>query len=482
MSSAQSTDNNATPAESNSTAYEALLHLLIGAQRGQFADRADHTFCSGRDRKVLETVNQLLDLHGSRSKVSDQSSGDARALVPILERIAAGDFTARPTDESLPTELTAAFDRAISRITRTLASVSDSVSGIEAAGETLASAAESAVLQSAEVNDSAENLTQTSGHALTAARTASELSQNIAAATADAYQGMNSVAGGSQQITENIRSLSQSSEQVSNSVATVAAAVEEMSTSLNEVSSNSGRAANISNDATDAAKKAAQTMDNLGRSAKAIGKVVDMIKGIASQTNLLALNATIEAASAGDAGKGFAVVANEVKELAKQTASATEDIRNQVEEMQEATLHSVKAIQDVVGRIEQLNTISVIIASAVEEQTATTNDMAKTLSSIAMGAERVSASVMSVSEGANEVSTKVQTVEVALSKVNQSINKLVDAARKVDESVSLADSTSSVVARASTLLAGNVKEVQVTLVLLTDLARSAVTELGSITT
>lgn len=476
--SAKPAENNETALDCTVTAYEELLRLLIGAQQGVLTERADLSSCSGRDKKVLDAVNKLLDLHDSNEKAKSTNQGEER-LIPVLERITQGNLT-DPGFDSLPDSIAAAFRDAIGRVTRTFSNMNDSLAGICAAGETLATAALDAARQSSEVSESAQQLAANSEEALAAARSASELSVQISAATADAYRGMSSVASGALQISASIRSVSQSTDDVSSSVATVAAAVEEMSASLNEVSSNSSRAANIANDATEAAKRAASTMDTLGLSAKAIGKVVDMIKGIASQTNLLALNATIEAASAGDAGKGFAVVANEVKELAKQTAAATEDIRNQVEEIQEATAQSVKAIRDVVGRIEQLNSISVIIAAAVEEQTATTNDMAKTLSATATGAEQVSSSILTVSNGANEVSIQVQAVEAALSEVNQGNQKLSGEACKVNESASKTDGTCTNLARASNLLTHSVKDVQTTLELLTQLASAALTELGSV--
>jgi methyl-accepting chemotaxis protein len=232
-----------------------------------------------------------------------------------------------------------------------------------------------------------------------------------------------------EQISTSIKAVAIATDQVSNSVGTVALAVDQMSASLNEVSSNSGKAAGIARSAKEAAQHAANTMDKLGKSAKAIGKVVDMINGIASQTNLLALNATIEAASAGDAGRGFAVVANEVKELAKQTANATDDIRQQVEEMQDATGRAVRAIEDVVNQFAELNTISEVIAAAVEEQTATTRDMANNLGITARGAEEVSSNVHTVSAASSDVSEKVTTAVALVSELTHQFNQLASAPR-----------------------------------------------------
>ncbi len=180
-------------------------------------------------------------------------------------------------------------------------------------------------------------------------------------------------------VSEKINDVATSVEEMRSNVTSVASAIEEMSLSLGEVSKNSASAAVAAQEASDATRITNNKMDNLGKSAKSIGKVVEIIKGIASQTNLLALNATIEAASAGEAGKGFAVVAGEVKELAKQTALATESIRDQVEIMQAQTNEAVSAIQDVFNRIEQISEISQVIAAAVEQQTATTNEIAQSM-------------------------------------------------------------------------------------------------------
>jgi methyl-accepting chemotaxis protein len=138
---------------------------------------------------------------------------------------------------------------------------------------------------------------------------------------------------------------------MSQSVNTVAAAVEEMSASLTEVSKNASRGAQVSREAQQNAENTIVNVDNLGQAAQEIGNVIDVIKNIASQTNLLALNATIEAASAGEAGKGFAVVANEVKELAKQSAEATEDIRHRVEQIQQNTNKAIGAIRLITDTI-----------------------------------------------------------------------------------------------------------------------------------
>jgi len=217
--------------------------------------------------------------------------------------------------------------------------------------------------------------------------------------------------------------VSAASEQVSRNVHTVATASEEMSASIKEIAKNASDAAKVAS-ASDAAKVASQavqvaektnaTMSKLGESSAEIGQVIKVINSIAEQTNLLALNATIEAARAGEAGKGFAVVANEVKELAKQTGKATEDIGQRVQSIQGSTQEAVKAIGTIRQVINQINDISNTIASAVEEQAVTTNEISRNVAEAARGADEISHSVAKVATAvASTTDGVIQTKEAA---------------------------------------------------------------------
>jgi len=189
-------------------------------------------------------------------------------------------------------------------------------------------------------------------------------------------------------------------EQVSANVATVAASAEEMSASILEISKNTNEAATVATSAVRAAKETTETVNHLGISSREIGKVIKVITSIAQQTNLLALNATIEAARAGEAGKGFAVVANEVKELAKQTAKATEDISRKIVTIQGDTRNAVNAIEEIGNIIDQINDIQSSIASAIEQQNATTNEIARNAGEAAKGSTEIAQNIAHVSEGA----------------------------------------------------------------------------------
>ncbi len=192
--------------------------------------------------------------------------------------------------------------------------------------------------------------------------------------------------------------------QVSQNLQTVATGAEEMGASIREIAKNATEAACVATSAVKVAETATATVSKLGDSSTEIGQVIKVITSIAQQTNLLALNATIEAARAGEAGRGFAVVANEVKELAKETAKATEDISRKIEAIQTDTKAAVSAIGTISEVIDQINGISNTIATAVEEQNATTNEMARNVSEAARGSGEITNNIQGVAEAAQSTS------------------------------------------------------------------------------
>ncbi len=192
------------------------------------------------------------------------------------------------------------------------------------------------------------------------------------------------------------------SEEASTNVQTVASAAEELTGSVTEIGRQVQESARISGDAVDQARRTDDRVTKLSQAATRIGDVTQLITSIAEQTNLLALNATIEAARAGDAGRGFAVVAQEVKQLASQTAKATQEISGQIAEMQSATQDSVGAIKEIGGTIGRISEIATTIASAVEEQGAATQEITRNVQLAAVGTSQVAANISDVSRGATE--------------------------------------------------------------------------------
>ncbi|EYR63683.1 hypothetical protein N866_18910 [Actinotalea ferrariae CF5-4] len=230
-------------------------------------------------------------------------------------------------------------------------------------------------------------------------------SSTLASATEEMSATTTQIASTAEETAAQAGVVSAAAEQVSRNVQTVAAGSEQMGASIQEIAHNASRAAEVARTAVTAAATTSDAVNRLGESSKEIGNVVKMITSIAEQTNLLALNATIEAARAGEAGKGFAVVAGEVKELAQETARATEDIARRVESIQTDTTGAVHAISQITDIIASINDFQMTIASAVEEQTATTAEMNRNVSQAAAGSGEIAANVAGVA-GAADLTTQ----------------------------------------------------------------------------
>jgi len=242
-----------------------------------------------------------------------------------------------------------------------------------------------------------------------------EASKQITINSGETATQSNSASQVTQQVTQNLNSLS--------------IGVSEMTTTIQSIASNAQEAAKVASSAADAADAANSTVAKLGQSSGEIGVVIKVITSIAEQTNLLALNATIEAARAGEAGKGFAVVANEVKELAKQTARATEDIGRKISAIQVDTKGAIEAIGKVSGVINQINSISATIAAAVEEQSATTNEMTRNAGEAASGANGISSNIDGVVHAADGTLLRAQESQKAAQELSSIAAQLGDLMR-----------------------------------------------------
>ncbi len=323
-----------------------------------------------------------------------------RSAVNMLKDIAEGegDLTQRlmiSTNDEI-SELAQYFNKFIEKIQRIIVEISVTTQTLE---------------------NSSNDLNQTSG----------SLADNATAMTDQST----SVASATEQASQNVLSISGSAEELSSSVNIIAAAIEEMNSSLTEVAQNCQNESTIAQKASEQVNSASQQMNTLGSAATDITKIVSTINDIANQTNLLALNATIEAASAGDAGKGFAVVASEVKELAKQTADATQVITQQVLKMQDISEKSINDITDISKIINEINTISHTIVSAVDEQSATVNEISNSVGEVGVVTATISTSISEASLGLNDVAEKVKDVEQVTHNTKDGITEISESSDKL---------------------------------------------------
>ena len=251
----------------------------------------------------------------------------------------------------------------------------------------------------------------------------SQLSQ-ISAQMSEGADNMSSratmVAGAAEEMSSTMNSVAAAGEQASSNVNLVAAAAEQMTASVSEIAGNSEKARVITQNAVEKAGSVSERVNHLGTAAAAINKVTEVITEISEQTNLLALNATIEAARAGDAGKGFAVVANEIKELAGQTSRATQDIKSKIDDIQQSTQSTVVEITEITKVIGDVNDTVGIIATAVEEQAATTREIATNISQASQGIQEVSEKVAQSSDVATNIANDIAQVNTDAGEMSES--------------------------------------------------------------
>jgi len=269
------------------------------------------------------------------------------------------------------------------------------------------------------LNESSTKLFGISGQVSTGAKDVAGMANTVAVAAEEMSSNMNSVAA--------------AVEEASTNVSMVATSSGEMTSVIDEIARNTEKARDITGEAVAEAKSASEKVDELGRAANEIGEVTETITEISEQTNLLALNATIEAARAGEAGKGFAVVANEIKELAKQTADATGEIRSKIEGIQSSTDGTVAQIEQITRVINDVNEIVAIIATAVEEQSVTTKEISNNVLQASQGIAEITENVAQSSTVSDEIARDIADVNQASSEMSNSSSQVNISAENLSE-------------------------------------------------
>jgi methyl-accepting chemotaxis protein len=272
-----------------------------------------------------------------------------------------------------------------------------------------------------EVNGGAQTLTH-------AAQEMSNIAGSLSKGNKDVAALATTVAAAAEESSANTSSVAAAMEQTTSNLSSVASATEEMSATVGEIASNAEKARSISSEATTQAEAISAMMRDLGRAAQDIGKVTETITSISAQTNLLALNATIEAARAGAAGKGFAVVANEIKELAQQTAAATEDIKSKISGIQASTGGAMGDIEKIAQVIKEVGDIVASIAAAIEEQSTVTKDVASNIAQASLG-------VKDANERVAQTAAVAQNIAKDIASVNATVTELVSGSEQVKASV-----------------------------------------------
>ena len=359
-------------------AFEALEEVLpqvadaVAAFGAEAVTHSEGQRSTAEQLAVVVAAAGVLILAGLGWVVTRSVVGPLRRVGAVVTAMAEGDLTGRTGVESRDEvgRMAAELETSIAQMREVVAAIGDS-------STTLASATE-------ELSASAQDMARLAGESST-------------------QSGIVAAAAG----------------QVSSNVETVAAGSEQMGTSIREIAQNASEVSRVAQQAVSVADSTTSTVAKLGESSLEIAGVVKVITSIAEQTNLLALNATIEAARAGEAGKGFAVVANEVKELAQETAKATEDIARRVEAIQKDTGAAVGAIEEITQIVAQISDRQTTIASAVEEQTATTNEMSRSVTEAAGGSTEIASNITGVSSAAESTTQALTQTRTAVDELSR---------------------------------------------------------------
>jgi methyl-accepting chemotaxis protein len=390
---------------------------------------------SGERDAVTRAGNQLVDKGNVVNNAIKKSLGE---LADSHEQLMASDVASltKAAGSQILTLWTTALLALVVGITAAFfisRSISSAAHSVLAQAEAIAAGDltrdDLKVLSQDELGDLTSAINKVNRSLKTTISSIAEHSQQVASASEQLSASSQQITANSEETSSQANVVSEATQHVSQNLQSVSSGAEEMTSTIQSIAANAHEASTVANRAVQTAESAHTTIGKLGESSAEIGEVINVITSIAQQTKLLALNATIEAARAGEAGKGFAVVANEVKELARQTAKATEDISRKITAIQTDTNGAVEAIGTISKVIHQVNDISGTIATAVEEQSATTNEMTRNVADAAKGSEQITQNIAGVAQAAQGTSTSAQESQKAaneLAGMAQQLRGLVD--------------------------------------------------------
>ena len=429
-----------------------LGRLTEASREGQLSERGKPEQFQGAYAGIVKGVNEMLDaillpigegnrilalVRGGnlREKIEIACKGDhekmkqavngvhdwLQGLIAYVTKIANGDMTAsiaKASDQDQIHEWLVLLKNNINAL------VADTAALAKAAAEGRVGTRADATKHQGDYRKIVEGVNQTLEAIVEPLKVTAQNASTLASSSEELTAVSQQMAGNAEETATQANIVSAASEQVSKNVSSVASASEQMQSSIREIAKNANESARVAKNAVSVAHSTNETVKKLGESSQEIGNVIKVITSIAQQTNLLALNATIEAARAGEAGKGFAVVANEVKELAKQTAKATEEIGQKIEAIQGDTKGSVKAIEEIGTIINQINDISNSIASAVEEQTVTTNEIGRSVTEAAKGVGDIAKNIGGVAVAAKNTTQGANDTQKASQELSQMAARL----------------------------------------------------------
>ena len=367
----------------------------ITTKSNKLSSRTRNMFIGG---SILGFILILTILFLNARSILKLLGGEPATMVQLAQRIANGDLTTDSISQSNPESLQAVLHEMAKKLRRLIGNIVEEGRALQSTSTELALAAED----------------MTGGAEQSASKA-------------------NAVAAATEEMSANMGTVTQASEQAAENVNVVATAMEEMTSAVQQIAQNTEKASSMTKNAVAYAEGSAQKVNQLGTAASEISKVTEVITEISEQTNLLALNATIEAARAGEAGKGFAVVANEIKELAKQTAEATREIKTKIVSIQTSTDDTISEISEISSVINNVNELVGTIAAAVEEQSVTAGDISNNVNEAANGIVEVNENVTQASMVASEIAKDIADVSQVSEEAKQGSLRLQESSRELKD-------------------------------------------------